>query len=517
MKFTEISDIDVEPGALTEWRPWCGPDGSRWRTDERPPSYIQEEHVRNRLAGQRKGRASPSWLATVFDLPGRLDAAAFRTALLTWIDQHETLRSGLRVEGDHISRVTLDKGAVELRGTPVGEYSSGAELAERIESFFDRETDPLAWPSYGCATISRAGSTTVCLGFDHSNVDGYSILLIAQEIRWLYAAAVVGSQPDPTDVGSYIDFSHIERAGAAEVDADHAAVVRWRDFLIENGWKLPEFPVPSYLGGDAHTDSPGCVVHGTNGSNGGNGSNADSVGGPCDGLCDDMSVPQFSGDDLILDADQASAFDAACREHGGSPLAGILTCLGMAGRESLDQDEFRALTIFHTRNHPKWARSLGWYVGLAPVHFPVAGPGTFPKVMAGAKDAVKAAKPLSEVPFARVVELLGARLEPRFVVSYVDMRLTPGARYWKEWRMHTVRSRSHHPHEVYLWINRGFDGTRLSYRYPAIGPRASATRLYIDRAAAEMRRVAAGGDLTESPRPAAGVPPVAVDMEAASC
>ncbi|MBB6173826.1 hypothetical protein HNR23_003886 [Nocardiopsis mwathae] len=499
MKFTEISDIDVEPGALTEWRPWGGPDGSRWRTDERPPSYVQEAHVRGRLAGVSRGRASPSWLATVFDLPGRLDPEAFRTALLTWIDQHETLRSGLRVDGDRITRVTLAKGEVELCGTPVGDYTDTAQLTERLESFFDRETDPLAWPAYACATISRAGSTTVCLGFDHSNVDGYSILLIAQEIRWLYAAAVVGSRPDPTDVGSYLDFSHIERSAAAEVDSDHEAVTRWRDFLAANGWKLPEFPAARLVEGGVE------------------GGYEDYADYDDPALYDDMTAPQLSGDELILDAEQATAFDAACRKSGGSPLAGILTCLGLAGRESLGQDEFRALTIFHTRNHPKWARSLGWYVGLAPVHFPVAGPDTFPKVLTGAADAVKAAKPLSEVPFARVVELLGAELEPRFVVSYVDMRLTPGARYWKEWRMHTLRSRSHHPHEVYLWINRGFDGTRVSFRYPAVGNRATAARLYIDNAAAQMKRVADGGELTASPQPAAGAHPVTADMEAASC
>ncbi|MFF7726933.1 hypothetical protein [Streptomyces sp. NPDC008001] len=508
MEFTDMRGLEVRPGLLTVWRPVPGGRAApRWQADERPASYAQEAHLAGRLANPRAEPAavSPSWLATVFDLPGPLDAAALETALLAWIDRHESLRSRLvptepakeraaePAPGTAIRRVTLAPGTVGMRRSVAGSYRDGGELAARIEELFDRETGPLGWPSYLFATVAHTGdgpgpgSVTLYVGLDHSNVDGYSILLAAYEIRELYGAAVRGGRARLGEVGSYLDFAGCERAGAALVGRDHEAVVRWREFIAAGGGRLPAFPSP--VGREGGEGPAGCGA-------------------------------QPGGLVWLLNAAQARAFERACRKGGGNLFAGVLACLareahrgagagegvpaaGAAGGGS--GGEFRALMPVHTRTHARWSQSVGWFVGLAPLRFAVRAGGSFAEAMAGAAAALEGARPMAEVPLARVAELLGVPLEPRFMVSYMDFRRVPGAREWGEWRAAALRSRRVHAHEVYLWVNRSFEGVYLSFRYPdTVRGRAEVPR-YVENVRRAVARVAAAGagDRTAARRPAA--------------
>ncbi|TJZ57271.1 hypothetical protein FCH28_07510 [Streptomyces piniterrae] len=431
MEFTDIPELRVRPGQLSIWRPVPGEGReSSWLPDARPPSYVQEAHLTRRPA---TSPAAPSWIATTFELPGALNTRALETALLAWIDRHESLRSRLLPYGPHLRRATLEPGAVAIRRTVVGGHLTGDALSRRIEALFDGETDPLAWPSYLFATVTHADSSTLYLGFDHSNVDGYSLALAAYEIRQLYAAALHGVRPDLDDVGSYLDFAAYERRAAVQVGSDHETVVRWREFMTAAGGELPAFPTP--VGGD-------------------------------DASC----FPQLNGLEWLLDAAQTTAFEVSCRQAGGSFCAGLLACLAGAGEKktelTTEQGQFSALMPFHTRNQARWAWSVGWYVGLAPLRFTVRAEDDFAALVGRAMTALKAARPMAEVPITRVTELLGVPLEPRFVVSYMDFRHVPGARQWAEWKAAMVRSRRIHPYEVYLWINRSHEGTYVSFRYP---------------------------------------------------
>ena len=96
MRFTEIADYGVRPGEAAQW---CvsPPDGAEPEPDPRPPSHLQQAHVRARA--EQGATSDPSWLAVGFDLDGPLDERAWRTALLDWVDRHETLRSALRPDG----------------------------------------------------------------------------------------------------------------------------------------------------------------------------------------------------------------------------------------------------------------------------------------------------------------------------------------------------------------------------------------------------------------------------------
>ncbi|MEV5239671.1 hypothetical protein AB0K89_11245 [Streptomyces cinnamoneus] len=489
MKFTDMYGLNAHPGILTVWRPEPGGGrGARWRRDGRPPSYAQEAHIVRSLAAAAP--ASPSWLAAAFELPGEVRAAALEEALLRWIDRHESLRSRLVPEGARLRRETLAPGAVRIRRSAAGPCLGDREAARRLEELFDRETDPLGWPSYVFATVAHAGSTTLYVGADHANVDGYSILLVAYEIRALYAAAVRGTRADLGRVGSFLDFARSERVGAVLVDDAHETILQWREFVARSGGELPSFPA-SAGGKDAPADGPATPT----GKDLPGGENA------CDAAHGTGCVSQLGGLEWLLDAEQARAFDALCRGAGGNLFAGLLACLASAGRASAGHDghagEFRTLVPFHTRSHPRWVRSVGWYVGLAPLRFAVRAGDRFTELMAGAVRALDKARPMAAVPFARVAEVLGAPLEPRFMVSYMDMRLAPGARQWGEWGAVALRSRRTHPHEVYFWINRTFEGIYLSFRYPDTARGRAEVPRYIDEVRRAVTRVIGAEDVPD--------------------
>ncbi|MCA6092174.1 hypothetical protein LE181_08375 [Streptomyces sp. SCA3-4] len=486
MKFTDMYGLNAHPGILTVWRPEPGGGrGARWRRDGRPPSYAQEAHLVRSLAAAAP--ASPSWLAAAFELPGEVRAVALEEALLRWIDRHESLRSRLVPEGARLRRETLAPGAVRIRRSAAGPCLGDREAARRLEELFDRETDPLGWPSYVFATVAHAGSTTLYVGADHANVDGYSILLVAYEIRALYAAAARGTRADLGRVGSFLDFARSERAGAALVDGTHETIQQWRDFVAGNGGELPAFPA-SLRGKDAPDGGEDAPA----------GRNASPVA-PAPAC-----VAQRGGLEWLLDAEQARAFDALCRRDGGNLFAGLLACLASAGHASAGHGghagEFRTLVPFHTRSHPRWVRSVGWYVGLAPLRFAVRAGDRFTELMAGAVRALDKARPMAAVPFARVAEVLGAPLEPRFMVSYMDMRLAPGARQWGEWGAAALRSRRTHPHEVYFWINRTFEGIYLSFRYPDTARGRAEVPRYVDEVRRAVTRVIGAEDVRDTRR-----------------
>nr|WP_272923760.1 condensation domain-containing protein [Streptomyces sp. SID3343] len=459
---------------MTVWRPTAGPPDTRdWIPDARPASYLQEGHLSDALNSASSGRG-PSWLATTFELPGPLDEYALGKALGDWINRHEVLRSRLEpyADGDSLGmyRTTLRPGAVGLVRTEHGHLGDPRELSTRIEEILDENTDPLIWPSFAFLTVRHPDSTTVCVGLDHHNVDGYAILLIAQELRELYGAVLDDRPARLSEVGSYLDFTGPERRDAAGLHSEHEAVRHWRDFVAEGGGKLPEFVVPV-----ADPRQP-------------------------------ASVAQAGGLKWLLDSDDARAFELVCRQRGGDFFSGVLACFALSARSLSGRDGFRTMVPFHTRNERQFHRSLGWYVGIAPVSVAVRGGDDFEQVMKEAGEALRRARPLACAPLARLAELFGLPLEPRFMVSYMDIRSLPGAGRWTEWKATALRSRRIHPHEVYLWIVRTREGVYLSHRFPDSEPGRANVPSYVSDIGRLVRQVVAGENLP-SAAPHSSCPP----------
>ncbi|MGW1004861.1 condensation domain-containing protein [Streptomyces sp. NPDC002520] len=457
MRITDIQRCGVRPGRLVEWTlaPATVAAARGLPEDSRPPAYIQESHIRTAKSVRDDGLFVPTWLGTVFDLPGPVDLDLLQEALRTWTVRHETLRSGFRWAGgagDELRRFTLDAEDVSLHRESVGDFTDPDALAAHLQNRFDTVADALRWPNLIYAAVVRDDSASVYLAFDHSNVDAYSLHGIPAEIEELYTAAREGRGPVVrTPAASYVDFCELERADADRVDGGHDVVSRWREFIRRCDGTLPSFPV------DLGIEDV-------------------EPGGPLPRqrmICEPLA-----------DADAAAAFEAACRPYGGS-LVGLLAATGMIVHELGGVPVYRTVVPFHTRVKSRWSDSVGWFVGGAPIEVAVADTPDLPATMRAVRAQLQANRPLSRMPLARVLRLLGADFRPTSpdlysIVSFVDTRGIPGAARWAEQKAYGLL-RVSYGDQVCVWVNRLHDGLWLASRHPDTDVATKNMRLYVER------------------------------------
>ncbi|WP_305092235.1 condensation domain-containing protein [Prescottella sp. R16] len=428
MEFTELADYALAPGMLTEWLPEAT---AQWADDPRPASYIHEAHLR-RTADGTHDDGRESWLGAAFRLSGPLDHDAFRVAVREWIDRHEPLRSHAELGADGlIRRRTVPPGGIDLDEVRHEFEFDEDTVQERVLDLFDELTSPHRWPAYLFVTLEHTDPEDGCTVFfaaDHSLIDGFSVVLVAHELTALYCEAAAGPPALLVPTGSYIDFGAEERSAAVGVDHRHSAVDVWRGALMRSKGRLSEFPLD--LG-------PKPV----------------------------RRVAQRAVSEWVFDAAQAAAFNALCHRSGQNFFAGILAGVAEANLALTGNTLLRTVTPVHTRHDQRWATSLGWFVGLAPIEFDIAGAPDFAAATARAAEAISATKPAAKIPFARVEEILGVPIRPRFVVSFMDVRFVPMAQEWPEIQARALRSR-HYSHDVYLWVNRTPHGVNVSVRFP---------------------------------------------------
>ncbi|MFG2359663.1 condensation domain-containing protein [Streptomyces sp. NPDC048521] len=447
MRISDIQRCEVRPGRLVEWTfsPATVAAARVLPTDPRPPAYIQESHIRTARSVREDGLFVPTWLGTVFDLPGRPDLDALEEALRSWTLRHETLRSGFRWAGEEMHRFTLDEDDVTLQREVVGDFTDADVLIRYLQDRFDVAADALGWPNLIYAAVIRDDSTSVYLAFDHTNVDAYSLQRIPDEIHSLYTARVTGRPDAGTPVHSYVDFCEQERANADAIDDTHTIVTRWSDFIARCDGRLPEFPVDLGL-------QPGGAL-------------------PAQKL---LREP-------LVDADAAAAFEAYCRPYGGS-LLGILAATSLIVHELGGQPVYRTVVPFHTRLKSAWSDSVGWYVGGAPIEVPAAR--NFDDALASVRAELQANRSLARIPLARVLRLLGDNFRPTSpdlysIVSYVDARLIPGSARWVDQKAYGLL-RVSYGDQVCAWVNRLHEGLWIACRYPDTDVAHKNVRLYIE-------------------------------------
>ncbi|MGW4482179.1 condensation domain-containing protein [Rhodococcus triatomae] len=459
MEFTELVDYPVTPGTLTEWIPTAPCDGANpWFVDARPSSFVQESRLREAHTDPWTGRES--WLGTAFEIAGPLDAEAFGRALNTWIDRHEGLRShaGLTPGAGDLRRRTVAPGRVRVDSQKHGYRTSAAENCAHLQALFDGCTAPTSWPAFAFATVEppdRDRAFTVYFAADHALVDGFSIVLVAQEIDALYRAERDGADPALFPVGSYLDFSAHERTRVGELSTDHPAVALWRGVLDRGHGQLPAFPLDL-------------------------------------GELPEQPSAQRGLSAWVLDRDDADAFAVVCRKIGHGFFAGTLACMSVVGAELAGADRFDAVTPMHTRDAPGWSGSIGWFVGISPISFGVRGAGSFSDLVRRASVQVTAAKPASQVPFEWVCDALGASPLPRFVVSYMDLRFVPAATEWPDRNARALRSKQY-TNDVHIWVNRTPQGVNIAARFPATESATAAVHRYVTRLRSLMEEAVGTG------------------------
>ncbi|MFI1393357.1 condensation domain-containing protein [Streptomyces sp. NPDC020681] len=447
---SDIQRCEIRPGHLVEWvlHPAVVEAATRLPDDSRPPAYVQESHVRTARSVREDGLFVPTWLGTSFDIPGPVDLDVLQGALRAWTLRHETLRSGFRWIGDEMRRFTLDAESVVLHREDIGDFPDAATLTHYLQDRFDIAADALTWPNFIFTAVVRDDGTSVYMAFDHSNVDSYSILRIAAEIHELYAAGLEGRAVESKPVASYVDFCATERENADQIDDTHAIVARWREFIAQCDGKLPNFPVD--LGLDPE--------------------------GP-------LPTQKFMHE-MLVDGADAAAFEAYCRPYGGS-LVGVLAAVGLIVRDISGQQVYRTVVPFHTRAKSQWSNSVGWYVGGAPIEIPVAQAPDFDSALDMVRAALRENRPLSRMPIARVLRLLGSDFRPTSpdlysIVSFVDARGIPGSEHWQDLKAYGL-IRVSYGDQVCAWVTRLHEGLQFASRYPDTDAAYKNMRLCIER------------------------------------
>ncbi len=454
MRLTDIHRCEIRPGRLVTWtlHPTTVESVAALPEDTRPPAYVQEAHVRTARTVREDGLFVPTWLGTSFDIPGRVDLDVLQEALRTWTLRHETLRSGFRwtpgSSNDELRRFTLAPDAVVLHREDVGVFADGAALPRYLQDRFDIAADALSWPNFIYSAVVRDDGTSVYMAFDHTNVDSYSIFRIPHEIHQLYTAGLDGTTVETAPVASYVDFCASERTHADGIDETHSIVADWREFIARCDGKLPNFPVD--LGLDPE--------------------------GP-------LPTQQLMQEWLVDDAD-AAAFEAYCRPYGGS-MTGILAATALIVREIGGQQVYRTVVPFHTRARSEWSDSVGWYVGGAPLEIPVGQVSDFDGALNLVRGALRAKRPLSRMPIARVLKLLGSDFRPTSpdlysIVSFVDARNVPGSEHWHDLKAYGL-IRVSYGDQVCAWVTRLHEGLQFAARYPDTDVAQKNMRLYVSR------------------------------------
>ncbi|MFW5418248.1 hypothetical protein J0910_16685 [Nocardiopsis sp. CNT-189] len=438
-----ITELDIAPGHVIEWRlrPSRSPGASE--KDDRSSSYNQEKHFSAALDARADDDPLGSYVACTFELPGPLDRAALEAALLYFVRRHEVLRCEFRhLAGDLTCRPMAAEDAV-LDPVDIGPVATREGVRSHVDDCFHR-IDTLSWPLLVMGAVVRPESTTVFLGFDHLVSDGLSTPIAVNDIATAYTAAVRGEAPEQPEVGSYLDFSHRQRLRHASVGADDARLDHWKAFMRSNGGFFPPFPLDLGV-------APGQMY----------------------GTVNDT-------DTLLTDA-QAEAFEAHCRKADGKVFMGMLAAVGESLRREGGPEVYRGLMPVSDRGRGRYAEAMGWFVNTMPIEFPVPAGADFAQVMAGVRDAADTMRKHLDVPFVKAWKLLAPeyadlRSWPYAVnfFSYLDFRRTPGGE-----RQHALQARKHvwasHSNGICFWFHRNETGMHVNSIY-ADTPQAHRTK-----------------------------------------
>ncbi|QNG19464.1 condensation protein [Rhodococcus triatomae] len=430
MHVTSIDRYLVEPGVVTEW----SVTSNSVADSPLPPSYNQRFHLDT---ARTHGVGRSVWMAAAFDLPGTLDRPALERALRYFIRRHDTLQTGFHADSAGIRRVGLDPEHVELRSSTPLAVDTAAGLRDHLRQRFTEVCDPLTFPAYTFATIERDSHYTVVSAFDHTLVDGYSLVIALGELRRIYESCQAGVEPDPAlhvelgDPGSFLRYCRQE-AEAPVTDVADPRVREWARFYSRCGGTAPSFPLD--LGVEA-------------------------------------GVPAPQGADVrpLLDAAGTERFEQICLDSGGSLFTGVLTAMGSAIHEISGSRRMPLQFPLHTRRNPQWANALGWLTTSAPLTVEISTDGDFQASLANTHASFRTALTLGGVSMAQVGKALGDGYRRTrtdvFMVSYIDYRRLPGTDDHEMLNAHHV-SNVTVADDAQFWISRTNRGLALRSRFP---------------------------------------------------
>lgn len=411
MRMRRLSDCHVPPGRLVRLR--VEPDRDTLRDPAwPPPSYNQESRLRRVERLRASGAAYHAWYGLATTIAGRADLAALTKSVAAIVRRHTALRTGFRVSDGTVQRFSFGTG-VRVDATPVGTFRDTRSMVARVHKLFDEEIDPTGWCPYAVCVAIGDDETTVCLAFDHTHTDLYSLAFLADEI-------LTGGSPAP---GCHLTHCAAERATASTP----AAEAVWASFFRRVGpsasWPI-ELPQP-------------------------------------------RSATVAAGVEIRL-ADEATTgrFERHCRRAGGTVFAGLVAALALAARDVAGRTAFHTICPVSTRPATD-GPSVGWFVNALPLSVDLPLDRSFDSILRAVGDAFRRQRDVCRPPYELVWQRLGDLAANQRVAwtSYVDYRRFLGSENHLE-RKTTILTCRTTGSGIDLWLSRNHSGTYLYARVP---------------------------------------------------
>ncbi|HET6504406.1 MAG TPA: condensation domain-containing protein [Amycolatopsis sp.] len=429
-----VSELDIEPGQVSEWRIGCAgrPAAETGPEHLRAASFNQDKHFTVAVDARRDDDPLASWVATTFELPGRLDRAALEKALRYFVGRHEVLRCDFRqLAGGDLGCAALSPDEITVQRLDVGHIDTTEELRRYIFDFFVKGVDTLSWPLIVVGAVERETHTTLFIAYDHLVSDGMSSPIAVNDVTAAYTAYVDGREPELPPAGSYVDFGHQQRRRYAAIEADDPRLAYWRGFMARNGGFFPPFPLD--LGVE-----PGVMY------------------------------PAVNETDKLLAHAELEALDGHCRAAGGRLSMAMLAGIAIALREAGGPDVYRGLMPVSERGSGDRRHAMGWFVNTMPIEFSVAADLDFAGIITGVDAAFREMLANVDVPFVKAWHLLAPELGtirswpyPVNFFSYLDFRKALGGEHLPKWNAHK-HIWAATSNGICYWFHRNADGLFLN-------------------------------------------------------
>ncbi|GAA5061805.1 condensation domain-containing protein [Nocardia callitridis] len=436
VNFGFIDEWRPNPGKLTSWSvtPQSLEAAMRAPRHATPPSHQQEEYLRTAYR-----TASPQWRGSrlctvVFTVPGVADLDALTQTFNAFLRRHDTFSSWFAQRDDgSIVRHVIDPDIIDVAPTEHGYLDSVEAIHAQVES---GTPNALRWDCFTFGVIEHEGSFTLYGAVDHLHTDGMAQGLTCVDLLTLYGNVLSAGKAPSAPVDGHIAFSERERAATAQLTWDSPKIKTWVDLLQRNGGDIPGFPAD--LGVTDETTNSGSA---------------------------------FLDIELATEG-QMLRFEQVCAEHGGRFIGGLFAAQALAEAELSGNDWYFGLTPANTRATSGEAGSVGWYTSLVPVAFDVAPQASFSSLVPVAQQAQESGRELNDVSLYRAFELVtpdsGIRTRPGWsarMLSFVDVRKMEGVEMFDKIDGGFFASRGNST-EVYIWVNRFIDVTKLSVMFP---------------------------------------------------
>ncbi|WP_327099422.1 condensation domain-containing protein [Nocardia vinacea] len=433
--FGLIDEWNPAPGRLVTWvaAPESVTRAAQAPVHPAPPSHQQEQYLR--LADRHAAadfRYSGLCLVTAEIPMGNLDRDAMTRVINAFLLRHDTFRTWFAIDSDGtVRRHLVAPDVVDFVPIDYGRLDDAEAIREHVQK---TTPGPFQWDCFTFGAIEHGESTTVYLAVDHLHTDGLGQYLSCFDLAHLYAQQVWSAVEDLPPAASYLDYCVMERQYTAAMTLASHGVRKWLELIRGNDGELPSFPLD--LG--KRTDGYNRSAH--------------------------RSI-------TLMDEDDARRFEKICRENDAEFVGGVFAAAALAERELVDGDYYFGMTPISTRTSPAERASVGWYVSLVPVAFPI-GTSSFARAVSIAQRAYENGIRLAPTSFHRVLELLPADTDIKAgpgwstpMISYVDARDFIGHEFFGEVRGGVYANRAA-SEEVLVWINRLPTGTSLSVIYP---------------------------------------------------